>query len=194
MQADPLGLVDGASIYGYALQNPGRYVDPTGLWGTPGIHPDSSTGSFFGGYGSFWRGIGRCVFGACQDPDGPRKVAELINAVRNNPDYHACLMQLLEQHIPENKARIAGRLLGPVSASAMLNRGRPVRSPTALGQRLTVSQSLAVFSICGDLVSTINRRGDMDPTSAMLMAVTGQADYDLSDVPCECQEILSVWQ
>ncbi len=30
MQADPLGLVDGASIYGYALQNPGRYVDPTG--------------------------------------------------------------------------------------------------------------------------------------------------------------------
>ncbi len=30
MQADPLGLVDGASIYGYALQNPGRYTDPTG--------------------------------------------------------------------------------------------------------------------------------------------------------------------
>ena len=35
MQADPLGLVDGASIYGYALQNPGRYTDPTGeyAWG-----------------------------------------------------------------------------------------------------------------------------------------------------------------
>jgi len=31
MQADPLGLVDGASVYGYARQNPGRYVDPTGL-------------------------------------------------------------------------------------------------------------------------------------------------------------------
>ncbi len=30
MQADPLGLVDGASIYSYALQNPGRYVDPRG--------------------------------------------------------------------------------------------------------------------------------------------------------------------
>lgn len=28
MQADPLGLVDGASVYGYALQNPGRYNDP----------------------------------------------------------------------------------------------------------------------------------------------------------------------
>ena len=30
IQADPLGLVDGASVYGYALQNPVRYVDPTG--------------------------------------------------------------------------------------------------------------------------------------------------------------------
>ncbi len=30
MQADPLGLLDGASLYGYALQNPGRYTDPTG--------------------------------------------------------------------------------------------------------------------------------------------------------------------
>jgi RHS repeat-associated protein len=30
LQADPLGLVDGASVYGYALGNPGRWVDPTG--------------------------------------------------------------------------------------------------------------------------------------------------------------------
>ena len=30
IQADPLGLVDGASVYGYALQNPGRYVDQRG--------------------------------------------------------------------------------------------------------------------------------------------------------------------
>ena len=30
LQADPLGLVDGASVYGYAGQNPGRNADPTG--------------------------------------------------------------------------------------------------------------------------------------------------------------------
>ena len=30
IQADPLGLVDGASVYGYVTQNPGRYVDPRG--------------------------------------------------------------------------------------------------------------------------------------------------------------------
>jgi RHS repeat-associated protein len=32
LQADPLGLVDGASVYGYALGNPGRWVDPFGLF------------------------------------------------------------------------------------------------------------------------------------------------------------------
>ncbi len=30
IQTDPLGLGDGASVYGYARQNPGRYVDPRG--------------------------------------------------------------------------------------------------------------------------------------------------------------------
>jgi RHS repeat-associated protein len=30
LQADPLGLVDGASVYGYVKQNPGRWVDPKG--------------------------------------------------------------------------------------------------------------------------------------------------------------------
>ena len=30
LQADPLGLVDGASVYGYVRQNPGRWMDPTG--------------------------------------------------------------------------------------------------------------------------------------------------------------------
>jgi RHS repeat-associated protein len=30
LQADPLGLVDGASVYGYARQSPVRWTDPTG--------------------------------------------------------------------------------------------------------------------------------------------------------------------
>ena len=37
LQGDPLGLVDGASVYGYALQSTGRYVDPRGeaVWFLP---------------------------------------------------------------------------------------------------------------------------------------------------------------
>ena len=30
IQADPLGLVDGASVYGYALQSPQVFIDPRG--------------------------------------------------------------------------------------------------------------------------------------------------------------------
>jgi hypothetical protein len=36
LQADPLGLVDGASVYGYVKGNPLRIVDPKGEWGIVG--------------------------------------------------------------------------------------------------------------------------------------------------------------
>jgi RHS repeat-associated protein len=32
LQADPLGLMDGASVYGYAMQSPMTYTDPRGLF------------------------------------------------------------------------------------------------------------------------------------------------------------------
>ena len=39
MQADPLGLIDGASVYGYARGNPGRYLDPRGEQTIPFLGP-----------------------------------------------------------------------------------------------------------------------------------------------------------
>ncbi len=44
IEPDPLGLVDGASIYGYARQNPGRWTDPRGEYAqavcaVPGLCP-----------------------------------------------------------------------------------------------------------------------------------------------------------
>ena len=44
LQADPLGLVDGASVYGYALQNPGRWVDPRGEEKVPFTLPSDPSG------------------------------------------------------------------------------------------------------------------------------------------------------
>lgn len=43
LQADPLGLVDGANVYGYALQNPGRYTDLRGEQSTRGLGGSGGT-------------------------------------------------------------------------------------------------------------------------------------------------------
>ena len=43
LQADPLGLVDGASGYGYVSQNPGRWIDPEGLQCFPYTGKDGNT-------------------------------------------------------------------------------------------------------------------------------------------------------
>ena len=62
IQADPLGLVDGASVYGYALQSPGRYVDPRGensivlgggIGGAIGGPPGAIIGAIVGGIGGW---------------------------------------------------------------------------------------------------------------------------------------------
>ena len=50
MQADPLGLVDGASVYGYALANPGRYADPTGECAGPLAYACAAAASVAIGY------------------------------------------------------------------------------------------------------------------------------------------------
>ncbi|PZQ96168.1 MAG: hypothetical protein DI533_17175 [Cereibacter sphaeroides] len=41
LEPDPLGLVDGASLYGYARQNPVRYTDPSGELASTGSYPHS---------------------------------------------------------------------------------------------------------------------------------------------------------
>ncbi len=73
LQADPLGLVDGPSIYGYALQNPGRFVDPrgeqTGVFdldggiSLPGDYDGRSTVSGGVGIGVGGRLIGEVIAG-----------------------------------------------------------------------------------------------------------------------------------
>lgn len=60
MQPDPLGLVDGASVYGYARQNPGRYVDPRGECIGPLALVCVGAGAIVGE--GFW-GAGVLVFG-----------------------------------------------------------------------------------------------------------------------------------
>jgi len=78
IQADPLGLVDGASVYTYASSNPMRYIDPkgladfavgfefdatggTGIEGSAGIVVDTDTGMDSGVFGSIGPSAGANV-------------------------------------------------------------------------------------------------------------------------------------
>ena len=44
IEVDRLGLVDGGSVYGYAEQNPGRWIDPRGLRVDPTADPNDPSG------------------------------------------------------------------------------------------------------------------------------------------------------
>jgi hypothetical protein len=66
LQADPLGLVDGASVYGYVGQSPMRKIDPTGEFGIVGA-VGGAAGNFFlqlfvnyNRYGLDWRMV-KCM-------------------------------------------------------------------------------------------------------------------------------------
>jgi uncharacterized protein RhaS with RHS repeats len=75
LQADPLGLVDGASIYGYVKGNPGRWVDKNGLSCQSYLLPDGNIGLRCDGPQTY------CPSGDC----GWRKPSE------NNSEYDQCM-------------------------------------------------------------------------------------------------------
>jgi RHS repeat-associated protein len=85
IQADPLGLVDGASVYGYAGQNPGRYVDPRGEeWRYYNL-PDGNTGLRWSPGGANY-----CPSGDCAS----RKSTENIRDPW--PEYEQCVESCLD--------------------------------------------------------------------------------------------------
>ena len=73
IQADPLGLVDGASVYGYVRQNPGRYIDPRGEFGIPGAFAGAALGGAIGYYktGCLQGALAGAAIGAVAGGFGP---------------------------------------------------------------------------------------------------------------------------
>jgi RHS repeat-associated protein len=84
LQADPLGLVDGASVYGYARQNPGRWVDPRGEDPIPSPPPSLPGGP----YEPTGLGQRTGAFYGPKQPSGPRTMCQYVpkGAVSNNPE------------------------------------------------------------------------------------------------------------
>jgi hypothetical protein len=83
IQADPLGLVDGPSVYNYALQNPGRYVDPRG---EQACYTDIKTGEekCYGLSDTY------CPSGRCASEPATSNVRE------DWPEYEQCIQTCLD--------------------------------------------------------------------------------------------------
>ena len=126
IQADPLGLVDGASVYGYALQNPGRYVDPLGLdafisisdsavagFGHIGIsdNPNQTYGHYTRETGKFWNDAKRRVRSCCSMvegnilPDDMSTVTRMLRISLSAEDTHRlnqCINRRRQEAQPYN--------------------------------------------------------------------------------------------
>ena len=196
IQADPLGLVDGASVYGYVKQNPGRYVDPTGeylnlpggnQWGlgsSPGGQQAMS--DFGGGLGSFFRGLARCgryCFGNNPAYEEFRKFLE------DNPNYHQCIRDLAKDYALNNKMRLAGRTVGGQSVGALsllATRGRGAATKGAASSSL--GSGFQFYAGLGDLGYYINKSNNLNAHTAYMMFLGGSSEYSQSDLPCSCQD------
>ena len=94
LEADPLGLVDGASIYGYVKQNPGRWVDRRGTDATTAWNTTGGRSGFDGPTNGNWGG--KCWSGGAFScgPEGEGAAAPLDSAdecyMRHDHCYVTC--------------------------------------------------------------------------------------------------------
>ncbi|MEZ5798993.1 MAG: RHS repeat-associated core domain-containing protein [Paracoccaceae bacterium] len=82
LQADPLGFVDGASVYGYVRQNPGRWVDPRGEDPVPESVPDFIPGGPYGPKPGARPG----TFLGPKQSNGPRTECQWVPEGRDAPE------------------------------------------------------------------------------------------------------------
>ena len=154
LQADPLGLVDGASVYGYALQNPGRYVDPRG---------EDIIGPAAEGFGSYYGGILKCIAGGCSDVRVGQAGAAFAKALAENPGLAECLLKLLDNIKEDQIAFTGGRFIGAASTNAMIRiatRGRLNKRSL----RLAGASVFLLGSAAGNLSSFISKYGNPTPS------------------------------
>jgi RHS repeat-associated protein len=180
MQADPLGLVDGASVYGYARQSPGRYVDPRGT-DIQGAVADFSTG-----FGSFFRGLYRCGSGYCFTRN-LNKVELFRDLLQDNPEISRCLRSLLYNYVASHPWRVVGRVAGGQLSGAptlLATRGWGLLTrATASGSTGAALQSFAAIGDFGYYLS----QNPSDIAGAAMLFRYGTPEFELSDVPCECR-------
>lgn len=203
LQADPLGLVDGASVYGYALQNPMSYTDFHGLEamsfsnfgsqlvGWTSELNDSGVGEFSAGVSSYYRGLARCMMGGCRDQRVAQAFSGLANELEDNPALQQCLRQLVIDAAQENAATLAGRLSASAATSAVVTAAsrRTGSKWVTRGSAVTVGPASSTAAAFGDLSYTIENRGDPTPSEMAQAILLG--GIVAPELACECLEHFS---
>jgi RHS repeat-associated protein len=125
LEADPLGLVDGPSVYGYARQSPVRYVDPRG---EDACYTDQRTGER--------------VCRRSSDTYCPSGDCAWRDSIENNTEFAQCMEQCsLEETDWKATAGICGlggRAVGMISKSTTVGRGAALAC-NYVGYRLNCS-------------------------------------------------------
>jgi hypothetical protein len=185
LQADPLGLVDGASVYGYVRQSPGRWTDARGQL------TDELT-DFVNGFWSFFRGVIRCAQLCLEDEDRAKKVDRAIIEYIKNTELRECVNAAIIEFARENPWYAGGRVAGGPSSTLGLT--------VTLGPGGTaVGLSLPALAVMGDMNHAIKEYGSVsiaDILAAGIVGGSGPIDprfVELANkIVCDCAEKLGV--
>ena len=185
LQADPLGLVDGASVYGYALQNPGRYVDPRGLFGTDPTALARNMFSFGTGAGSYFRGAARCVSECTPETTAIAQAA--LRQLGTNSAFRSCVAAAIKKYSDIDPFFLAGRAYAGLAASMSIagSSSRPLSAVVGGGVGLSAAAGDAAHSV-NSAKSSLGLSGADLTSSAAIGMILGGIDKIPESALCEC--------
>ena len=191
LQADPLGLVDGPSVYGYARQSPVVYIDPAGM----SVYSDIVFGAL-----SYFKGLSRAGVFALQatgvygqeEQDTAYEVADVLSQILKefgeSDSFRACASAAIQQLFSENRVFIGARLAAGGSFGGLFL-GKRVAKAGPFGA-VVISFSLAGVALGGDVVANIEKGvlTAANPADFASVITGGEVGGLKGKVPCECQD------
>jgi len=184
LQADPLGLVDGASVYGYVGSNPMRYTDIMGLrQGDRGDfdnrrHARGGGDPFLNGIGSYFRGLYRCT--KYCSVDSLQTQGEVVEEYRENENFRQCVNLAVMDYLSgsDNRQHMAGRIGTGAVVSSILLRGGTAGAVAGPAMSAIAAEGDASYAIA-------QGRSASEAISAF---VTGDPTAISEELICECIE------
>jgi RHS repeat-associated protein len=185
LQADPLGLVDGASVYGYARMSPVVYIDPNGL----------SMQDLYRGARSYVLGVynssryGCRVSGLCGADEQEaahrewKALLDLLNTLNTDPSARDCFLFLLDFYLDLHPEQTGARVATGGIVTAILTRygGR-------IG--LAAGAGLGAAAVFGDTMRGIESGQSIGALVRGLLGDVSIPPNSMPFLPCGCEELL----